>query len=587
MPVCTDVAADAAAGACQQRATRNPFRSRRDRIAFPTMTQAMWECSPGDTFDTPGSGGTPLGINAWTPAGFTSPAITSPEINGNSDGADAYFAERECLGLITPATSPSDILRRGSLYDPNHVSSSPSSTASFMPRSSCSVTPSPVGNGEVSGNVGCRSSSSSAASSAKRRARNASTPVVQKVGLPRSDSHVGIGVVPATAMTLQCASDRNDVSISFGREDARMNTGEPHGEFALGRARCGDEMRVEPTIQQEARRGALSQPPRMPQSLKHHGAQAESRTSKVARQLDFGCAASTLALATVPSPARAVNAPALAGGIVPSVKDACTSLVRCPSDRPTSPRRDVPHGSAASPSIDVSSPIKEFSPLRSWSTSDDSLALSSASAVALEAVPLSLLSGEQLPAAVEGISVAETPDGGTVLQLLLRGCACAIGQMTSAASCARVTQQTCADEVRNQIVVSAANGGDRSRGGNVRNNGADSATCPFCCRSREAQTGGGHLLSRRRHRQHQRQHVIPIGSRPRAPAAVAHKKQRSNSACAIGVSSGTLATCGAPALTPHMTGIMHAEASLQHLRSGFGAIRARYLEDVVRLQLRR
>mmetsp|Transcript_13530 Transcript_13530/g.36532 ORF Transcript_13530/g.36532 Transcript_13530/m.36532 type:complete len:316 (-) Transcript_13530:289-1236(-) len=124
------MAADAALTECP----RNPVR-RSDRVAFPAMTTATWQYSDNEPFDTPESKGTPecrLAASEWLARGWLSPAFRSggglcAPPSASSAEADEYFAERERHGLRTPARTPSDFVRRGSLYDPNGGSSCSSS----------------------------------------------------------------------------------------------------------------------------------------------------------------------------------------------------------------------------------------------------------------------------------------------------------------------------------------------------------------------------------------------------------------------------------------------------------------------------
>eukprot|EP00929_Paragymnodinium_shiwhaense_P059757 TRINITY_DN29907_c0_g1_i1.p1 TRINITY_DN29907_c0_g1~~TRINITY_DN29907_c0_g1_i1.p1 ORF type:complete len:677 (-),score=67.38 TRINITY_DN29907_c0_g1_i1:456-2486(-) len=120
--------------------SRNPFSRRKDRIAFPAMSPGMWQCSPNDSFETPGSTSSwPVKENivvassSWTPGSQASFSWLSPSNMSCVDSGDAYFAEQERKGIVTPGRSPSDILRRGSLYDPNQTGTSSSSCCSATP----------------------------------------------------------------------------------------------------------------------------------------------------------------------------------------------------------------------------------------------------------------------------------------------------------------------------------------------------------------------------------------------------------------------------------------------------------------------
>lgn len=147
----------------------HPLR-RRDRVAFPHMTPAMWDFAPDDPFDTPqGSAGTPLRGGAqysgWTPVSEFSRFTPASGFTEEGGRADVWFAERERRGLVTPARTPSDLMRRGPLYDPDASSSSSSSWGS---------TPSPLS--ELVDTVLCATSPYSAEGgvASRRRARASS-----------------------------------------------------------------------------------------------------------------------------------------------------------------------------------------------------------------------------------------------------------------------------------------------------------------------------------------------------------------------------------------------------------------------------
>mmetsp|Transcript_16173 Transcript_16173/g.30099 ORF Transcript_16173/g.30099 Transcript_16173/m.30099 type:complete len:609 (-) Transcript_16173:80-1906(-) len=120
----------------------NPF-ARSDRIHFPAMTHAMWECSSADSFGTPEAGrcmafeATPIAGRrspGWTPGSRELSWLTPPR-SADGQRVDAFFAERERRCLVTPARIPSDFMQRGSLYDPNQSRSGSSSRSGLTPSS--------------------------------------------------------------------------------------------------------------------------------------------------------------------------------------------------------------------------------------------------------------------------------------------------------------------------------------------------------------------------------------------------------------------------------------------------------------------
>mmetsp|Transcript_107738 Transcript_107738/g.343882 ORF Transcript_107738/g.343882 Transcript_107738/m.343882 type:complete len:861 (+) Transcript_107738:110-2692(+) len=124
---------------------RNPF-NRSDRIAFPEMVDALWECPRDDSFGTPTSDTFPAagtsfekagGRSAWTPgSGQTRSSLLSWSAGSH---ADAYFADRERLGLLTPARSPSDLMKRGGLLLDGSSSSAASSSRGSWPQTPASA----------------------------------------------------------------------------------------------------------------------------------------------------------------------------------------------------------------------------------------------------------------------------------------------------------------------------------------------------------------------------------------------------------------------------------------------------------------
>merc|ERR1719265_770793 len=124
----------------------NPFLSN-DRVHIPELTSDAWEIAP----DVPGNGihGTParsdgrspsdkksLDSNVyspgWTPASSGWSRLSVGERETKQAEAEAYFHDRERRGLLTPAQSPSDFMRRGPLYDPDDSSSSSGGPSPFL-----------------------------------------------------------------------------------------------------------------------------------------------------------------------------------------------------------------------------------------------------------------------------------------------------------------------------------------------------------------------------------------------------------------------------------------------------------------------
>mmetsp|Transcript_23783 Transcript_23783/g.44938 ORF Transcript_23783/g.44938 Transcript_23783/m.44938 type:complete len:433 (-) Transcript_23783:242-1540(-) len=99
--------------------SRNPFE-RADRVNFPTLDESTWRtdpfCSPLSPSDSINS------VNALSPAskgwkGWT-PASDEPSCHrARRWTADKYLADRQRRGLITPAKTPSDVMKRGALFD--------------------------------------------------------------------------------------------------------------------------------------------------------------------------------------------------------------------------------------------------------------------------------------------------------------------------------------------------------------------------------------------------------------------------------------------------------------------------------------
>lgn len=149
---------------------RNPF-NRSDRIAFPEMVDALWECPCDDSFGTPTSDTFPAagtsfekagGRSTWTPgSGQTRSSLLSWSAGSH---ADAYFADRERLGLLTPARSPSDLMKRGGLLLDGSSSSAGSSSRGSWPHTPASASGGAAASAGAGAAAGLEGSSSSSGS---------------------------------------------------------------------------------------------------------------------------------------------------------------------------------------------------------------------------------------------------------------------------------------------------------------------------------------------------------------------------------------------------------------------------------------
>jgi hypothetical protein len=96
---------------------------RPDRINFPQVaSEELWEQVSNDTLSPVDSLSEGFG-HAAKHASFSpvinTPLLVSPQMVGHISSPEfpQYFRYRECNDLVTPARTPSDILRRGPLYD--------------------------------------------------------------------------------------------------------------------------------------------------------------------------------------------------------------------------------------------------------------------------------------------------------------------------------------------------------------------------------------------------------------------------------------------------------------------------------------
>lgn len=85
-------------------------------VCFPAFDKRTWDCPCDDSFATPQLDDKEL--RGFARAAWTS-ASDRESVWPDSPGArDSFFYDREFAKLLTPARSPSDIMRRGSLFDP-------------------------------------------------------------------------------------------------------------------------------------------------------------------------------------------------------------------------------------------------------------------------------------------------------------------------------------------------------------------------------------------------------------------------------------------------------------------------------------
>jgi len=161
----------------------HPF-ARADRLHFPAMTKAMWECPADDSFSTPETAGQlphegAAGLSGTPPPGWTPSSQDfvwlTPRRAGDGRGVDAFFSERERRGLLTPARSPGDFMRRGSLFDPCATGSSSHSSQRARSASELGLTPGSVSDVCTPTELAASSSQGRATSSCLRDGRDAST----------------------------------------------------------------------------------------------------------------------------------------------------------------------------------------------------------------------------------------------------------------------------------------------------------------------------------------------------------------------------------------------------------------------------
>ena len=98
------------------------MQNRSDRINFPEIdSESLWKGVTAESIPfTPerlGYSDLSSVLSASRDDFAHTPVIVSPSTETQPDSESVYFHTRERLGLITPARTPSDILRRGPLYE--------------------------------------------------------------------------------------------------------------------------------------------------------------------------------------------------------------------------------------------------------------------------------------------------------------------------------------------------------------------------------------------------------------------------------------------------------------------------------------
>eukprot|EP00931_Biecheleriopsis_adriatica_P065072 TRINITY_DN39695_c0_g1_i1.p1 TRINITY_DN39695_c0_g1~~TRINITY_DN39695_c0_g1_i1.p1 ORF type:complete len:602 (-),score=69.45 TRINITY_DN39695_c0_g1_i1:17-1822(-) len=297
----------------QPRHSRNPF-DRSDRIAFPAFTQATWDCPEDDSFGTPRSDTSyvsPLSRgqrrSGWTPGTADDLSWQTRTDERSGQPVDGFFAERERRGLLTPAGTPSDVMQRGPLFDPDASGSSKFSSRRCSPATPAG--PSPEQIGKVAETAGCEGLGVPASWSKlpvfeKEHGGPESRPSQfgqppSSEALPQRPPAEGTGVSIATldaasriplkpkAYNLGAAAEASTretdshslstSSISFGREDPRMRFGDVQSSGACSAAPCATAP------------GCEARAPPLAAAAPSPAVAASQRSGSVARQLDFGC----------------------------------------------------------------------------------------------------------------------------------------------------------------------------------------------------------------------------------------------------------------------------------------------------------
>eukprot|EP00439_Symbiodinium_sp_Y106_P080950 s367_g19.t2 len=190
----------------------NPFM-RADRRSFPVITELMWQCKAGTPPDSKSRHSSPIPTE-WLAAGEELSWHRGAE---HPRRADEFLADRQRRGLITPAKTPSDILKRGPLFDPDSDGRSPliseMSSSSFLGSSGCRAWP-------IQGPTMSRSTARVSDHSSRR-------PVPLWTDL-KAATEPSRAAKPLASWALAEASTRESeafsvaTSISFGREDPRV-----------------------------------------------------------------------------------------------------------------------------------------------------------------------------------------------------------------------------------------------------------------------------------------------------------------------------------------------------------------------------
>jgi len=405
--------------------SRNPFE-RSDRIAFPAFTQATWDCPEEDSFGTPRSDISPLKRGSgWTP-GTEEPSwlARTEERRGRRD---LYFAEREHKGLLTPAGTPSDVMQRGPLFDPD--------ASAFSSRRTSPEEPSPDRGLEPA---------LEEERSATAGAGQGPTPAAHDIS---KSTRTGSG--PSAEISTRETDSLSASSISFGREDTRVRFGDAHAKEAKKAAHAEVIAKMEVAGKVPTPVRGIASACKLPASwcappLPPPPPGDTGPPGNVVRQLDFGAAEGR------GSPWGQADAKASPAGSLP--KSPATDFF----DWDSSLSREIPAGLCLtySPTLVELSPLHSLSSGHSWAHSPwsgASPAVGKAPKKSPETADLS--PAQRVRRAQEKAQVkakhpqgsdvlletmqqlgSHTPRGGLVLKLRLCRCGCGLHLVPSAAS---------------------------------------------------------------------------------------------------------------------------------------------------------
>mmetsp|Transcript_37425 Transcript_37425/g.67622 ORF Transcript_37425/g.67622 Transcript_37425/m.67622 type:complete len:587 (+) Transcript_37425:76-1836(+) len=399
---------------------RNPFE-RSDRIAFPAFTQATWDCPEEDSFGTPRSEVSLLKRGAgWTP-GTEEPSWLIRTEERSAGRRDGYFAEREHKGLLTPAGTPSDVMQRGPLFDPDASGFSSRKTSPETP-----LEPSPEQGHEP-----------------QEERLSAAGPATETADVSKSATRTGSG--PSAEISTRETDSLSASSISFGREDTRVRFGEVLAKEAK---EVIAKMEVAGKVPTPVRGIASAcklpaswcAPPPPPGDAAPHA----GPPGNVVRQLDFGAAEGR------GSPwGQAKGAKASPAGSLPKNSPAADVI-----DWDSSLSREIPAGLC----LTYSPTLVELSPLNStsgsvqsswhspWSRGQASPALGKAPRMSTDdtspAQRVKRAQEKKAAALPPDVTLLETmqqlgthtPRGGLVLQLRLCHCGCGLHLAPSASA---------------------------------------------------------------------------------------------------------------------------------------------------------